>query len=146
MLYIVFERDNSTMRFKSDNTDIKSLPTYQQSLAKLFKSPYNAYLYHTYYSSLCMASELLHFAQTYQKLPTSKKEIQQELYRGIKDILSSATLICIPIVRENIDPNNARTLLTTLCAPKVILACYFPKLFYIFWKIKQILKKISQGK
>lgn len=145
MLYIVFERDNSTMRFKSDNTDIKSLPTYQQSLAKLFKSPYNAYLYHTYYSSLCMASELLHFAQTYQKLPTSKKGIQQELYRGIKDILSSATLICIPIVRENIDPNNARTLLTTLCAPKVILACYFPKLFYIFWKIKQILKKYLKG-
>ncbi|WP_394909396.1 hypothetical protein [uncultured Helicobacter sp.] len=38
MLYVVFERENSTMRFREDNTDISSLPKYQQSLAKLFKN------------------------------------------------------------------------------------------------------------
>ncbi|WP_394986416.1 hypothetical protein, partial [uncultured Helicobacter sp.] len=146
MLYVVFERENSTMRFREDNTDISSLPKYQQPLAKLFKSPYNAYLYHTHYSSLRMASELLHFAQIYQTLPTSQANILQELYRGLREILSSATLIAIPIMREKIDPNNARSLLRSLCAPKVILACYAPRLFYGLWRIKQILKKTQKRK
>lgn len=146
MLYVVFERENSTMRFREDNTDILSLPKYQQPLAKLFKSPYNAYLYHTHYSSLRMASELLHFAQIYQTLPTSQASILQELYRGLREILSSATLIAIPIMREKIDPNNARSLLRSLCAPKVILACYTPRLFYGLWRTKRILKKLIKRK
>lgn len=144
MLYVVFERENSTMRFREDNVDVSALPTYQQPLAKLFRSPYNAYLYHTHYSSLRMASELLHFAQVYQSMPTSEVNILKELYRGLREILSSATLISLPIMRENIDPNNARDLLRSLCAPKVVLACYTPRLFYSLWKLKQLLKAYAQ--
>lgn len=146
MLYVVFERENSTMRFREDNADISSLPKYQQPLAKVFKSPYNAYLYHSYYSLLRMASELLHFTQIYQTLPISRTDVLQELYRGLRETLSSATLIYIPIMRERIDPSNARGLLKTLCAPKIILACYAPRLFYGLWRTKQILKKFIKRK
>lgn len=145
ILYFVFERNNSTMRYDQKSASMTYFSDYQKRNFLGFRDPYMMYLYHVGYSFLKMAIEVENFSKNVE----IDKKTKKQLKRGMRDLARSGLVCLVPISKEKHDPKQCCLMMKNIAKKtldwKMILGCKMPLLVANAWRARQFLvKKLSK--
>lgn len=140
ILYIVYERNNSTMRFDKKNANMAYFSDYQKKGFLNFKDPYMMYLYHVGYSFLKMSLEVADFLER-NKIDEKTK---QHLKRGMTDLAKNGLICLIPVLKEKNDPKECSLMIEEMAKKtkdwKMLVGWKIPFVVVIAWKTRQWIK------